>query len=75
MSLRLDSEQVKNKLEEITKKKFVLPEDLKKDLYAYNALFFNTPKWIIELLTSEYGDDICMKRISISCNKYNLPQN
>lgn len=39
MSLRLDSEQVKNKLEEITKKKFVLPEDLKKDLYAYNALF------------------------------------
>ena len=32
MSLRLDSKQVKNKLEEITKKKFVLPEDLKKDL-------------------------------------------
>lgn len=69
MSLRLDSEQVKNKLEEITKKKFVLPEDLKKDLYAYNALFFNTPKWIIELLTSEYGDDICMNFLLSSQRK------
>lgn len=60
MELRLDKEQTKEKLQALSLEKTPLPTELMKDPYAYNAMFFNTPLWIVKLWAKEYGDEQTM---------------
>lgn len=60
MELRLDKELTKETLERLSLAKTPLPEELMKDPYAYNAMFFNTPLWIVKLWAREYGDEQTM---------------
>lgn len=63
MDLNLDVEEVKLKLEVLATEKTPLPEPLRSDPYAYNALFFNTPLWLLKMWTKEYGDEATMNML------------
>lgn len=63
MDLRLDKNEAKEKLEVLAAEKTPLPAEIKNDPYAYNAMFFNTPLWLLKMWTREYGDEQTMNML------------
>ncbi len=57
-NLRFDLEDLKNKLETISKTKFNFSKEITKDFYSYQSYMFSTPLWLIKMWSKQYGDDV-----------------
>lgn len=60
MGLSLSAETIAEKLNYLSTHKTRIPEELKKDPYAYNSLFFSLPLWLIRMWARQYGDEQTM---------------
>ena len=60
LSLRLTASDISAKLTFLSTHKTKIPDDLKKDPYAYNSLFFSMPSWLIRMWADQYGDEQTM---------------
>ena len=60
MKLRLSKEEVSKKLTYLFENKTPIDDEIKKDPYAFNSLFFSIPLWIIKMWAEQYGDEVTM---------------
>ena len=59
--LNVDVEETYNKLLEMGRVKFVVPEKEKKNAIKYNSLLFSVPEWIINIWLKQFGQDVTVK--------------
>lgn len=59
--LNVNPSEAFDKLSELGKKEYVIPEEEKSNSIKYNSLLFSVPEWMIRLWLKQYGKDVTLK--------------